>query len=150
MYGSNASQELETMQRQQKALTLRLDGWSFDDIAAEVGYSDRSAARKAYRAALKRNVSKADADELREQHRLRVAGYRKALAPYKAEPRAVEVMLKADEHEARLFGLYQEPKAAVLAPIVIYEYPYQFGAAVRGELDRRTNVLDEGVTQDGE
>lgn len=135
MYGNTPLDELQTAERERRAVEMANDGLTFDEIAAELGYTHRSAAYKAYRRAIRR-VPKAAVEEMRLQDIALLAHYRRALAPNVAahEARAVEVLLKAMEHRAKLYGLYQEPTATSAAPIVIYEYQPGFMAAVRGEL----------------
>ena len=143
MNGRTALEDMTTLQRQQRALELRVQGWPFYKIAAELGYNDQSAARKAYRAGLKAAIPKQELEEMRRMSEARLDTYRMALSPMVGDPLAVMALLKAEEHQAKLYGLYQEATAASAAPIVIYEYPAWIGRAVDGELAQVTSEASQ-------
>ena len=136
MYPDTPQDDLLAAQRRAKALEMRLNGHTFEQIAAECGYTHKSAARKAYNAALRAVVgSKPNKERMRMTHLALLGMYRQALALNVGghEARAVEVLLKAMEHEAKLFGLYAEPAPATAVALEIFEYPSGFRAAIRGE-----------------
>jgi len=115
--------DLLAAQRERKALAMRNDGADFDTIAAECGYTNRSAAHKAYRRALRR-IPAPEAAEHRRAHAAMHDHYRQSLAPNVAahEARAVEVLIKLLEREARLFGLDLEPITQATVALEIYEF----------------------------
>ena len=146
MYGNTPQDDLLAAQRQAKALRMRLNGHSFDEITAECGYTHRSAASKAYNAALRAVVGgKPDKDRMRRTHRGLIAMYRQSLEPNVVghEARSVEVLLKAMEHEAKLFGLYAEVAPATALQLEIYEYPAGFKDAIMGNAAPALTVESE-------
>ena len=99
--------------RQQLALDLRGQGYSFDAIAAKCGYPHRSNARRAVLAAIKA-IAEDTAEEMRlamlaSYGPVRAALHRRART---GDPRAVEALVKLDERQCRLFGLDLTPEAA--------------------------------------
>jgi hypothetical protein len=106
MYGRTPQDDLNAVQREAQALEMAVSGYTFDEIAKEIGYADASGAYRAYRRALGKE-KEPEKQELRKEHRKLTKIYRRALAPnVKArEARSVEVLIKLMEREARLFGL---------------------------------------------
>lgn len=97
---------LKNAERQQQALNLRIAGASFEQIAQQLGYSGRSAARNAIVAILKRREQE-PADELRkiESERLDTVqlGIWKAAAGGHLE--ALDRLLRLMARRAALLGL---------------------------------------------
>lgn len=56
--GKRAANEVLVRQREAEAIGLRATGWTYDDIAIQLGWSDESTARKAVQRALDRTVEK--------------------------------------------------------------------------------------------
>jgi hypothetical protein len=93
-------------EREHQAVQLALAGATFDQIAQQVGYANRSAAWKAVQRALAR-VEAHDVGSLREVEgarldRLQVAVWPAAL---RGEVKAATVVLRIMERRARLLGL---------------------------------------------
>lgn len=96
----------ETVEKERKCLELRRGGLTYDRIAAEVGYTNRSAARKAVERALERTLQES-ADELRvleadRLDRLQVAAWKAATG---GDLFAIDRVLKIMDRRAKLFGL---------------------------------------------
>lgn len=92
-----------------QAAKLRGQGLSFDEIAAQVGYADRSGARKAVERAMTRDVG--EVEDLREVLLAEAAMARERLRPLvdRADPdlKAVDRFAKFIDLEARLGGVYK-------------------------------------------
>lgn len=125
-----ASRDLNAVEREQLALSLRLQGYDFERIAAECQYfssgkPNGSAAYKAYKRALAR-IPRQAVEEARQRMTLAYDNARRALwADFiTGEPKAIEAWLAMDEREAKLFGLDTQPKQQqISAPkIVIRTY----------------------------
>lgn len=84
-------------------------GLTLDEIAAQVGYADRSGAHRAIQRALKRRYQEtaADRDALIQWHLEITRELVRGLAPkaLKGETRAAEVIILALAREAKLLGL---------------------------------------------
>jgi hypothetical protein len=113
--GARSTREDNAHQRQMTALDLRSQGYTFDMIAARCGFAHRSAARKAWQAAVKA-IAEDTAEEARLLFKASYGPVRQALH-HKArmgDVRAVEALVKLDERECRLFGLDLTPTDASL------------------------------------
>lgn len=95
--------------RENQAITLYASGMTFAEVAKEVGYADEGGAHKAVQRALKKRTAEtmADCDALVAKHmeiiRLCVRGQMPAVLG--GNPRAVEVVIKALEREAKMCGI---------------------------------------------
>lgn len=92
--------------RQAKAVALRLSGLSYEQVATEVGYYDRGAARLAVMTALK-NVQAQNVEELRELEgarldRLQAAVWRQAM---QGDVQSVRAVIRISERRSKLLGL---------------------------------------------
>lgn len=132
---------IEAVERERKALAAALSGKSFDDIATEVGYSNRGTAWRAVQRALKRTIQPA-ADEYRAIELMRLDGLLLALWPRAIgspasedqeatapDYQAIDRVLKIAERRAKLLGLDAPVKVDV-------------GALV-AEMARRHNLAAE-------
>jgi len=103
---------LDASLRQTEALRLRQSGSTFAKIAAALGYSDPSGARNAVLAALRDNVTEANAEmwslELARLDALQEALWAKALG---GDVSTVDRVLKLMERRAKMLGLDAQPKA---------------------------------------
>lgn len=92
--------------RERRCLELRLCGRSFDVIADEVGYANRSAALKAVRRALARTLQE-PADELRQVELARLDALHEVVwtMALAGDLHAVDRVLRIAERRARLMGL---------------------------------------------
>jgi hypothetical protein len=112
--GSAGAGSSNAAARQQLALDLRGQGYSFDAIAAKCGFPHRSNARRAVMAAIKA-LAEDTAEEARLTFKASYGPVRPALhrRARTGDPRAVEALVKLDERECRLFGLDLTPDAAL-------------------------------------
>lgn len=105
---TRAQREVVAAEKVARALGLRKMGVTYEVIARECGYADRSAARKAVAHALdamKVNAAEADALRALEGERLDDL-YRAAIQPaLRGDLPAIDRVLKIMERRARLFGL---------------------------------------------
>lgn len=89
------------------ALELRLKGYSYQDIADEVGYKTKGAAHTAVAGELKA-IPREAADQAREAELSRLDQMQKAMvnAAMAGDPMAVDRVLKVIEARSKLLGLY--------------------------------------------
>ena len=92
--------------RRERAVRLALDGHSYDHIANELGYANRSGAWKAVNGALRARTSEA-VDEYRELEIARLEALMASCFPktVKGDLRAAEMCLKVIGAEVKLLGL---------------------------------------------
>lgn len=90
----------------EQALKLRLAGFSYGEIAQQVGYSDRGGAYKACQAALTRSMPEPNEElrhlELVRLERLQMAIWARALG---GDPKAIDSALQIMGRRAKLSGL---------------------------------------------
>ncbi|KYJ97044.1 hypothetical protein [Microbacterium sp. CH1] len=98
----------EARTREAKALDLRLLGYSYDRIARELGWTHRSAARKAVERALKA-IPREAALQLRdiELERLDFAQRSIAKQLLAGNLGAIDRLIRIMDHRAKLLGLYE-------------------------------------------
>jgi hypothetical protein len=101
---------VERLDREQRAVDMSLAGRSYDEIARECGFADRSGAHKAVR----RGLARRNQEPLEEQRAVVLARNDllfRALLPLieRDEPdlRAAELMARVNDQSARLSGLYK-------------------------------------------
>lgn len=109
----NPQADLNAVQREAQAFTLRAQGYEFAEIAQQCGYTNASGAYKAYKRALAR-IPKRAVDEMREtilaaQH---YALRHLAARISKGDTFAVREMTLIHDRMAKLFGLDIQPEAA--------------------------------------
>ena len=97
-----------TKERERKALEMRILGYPLDRIAAEVGYTNRSAAHKA----IDRALAAIPAEEARtlraiELERLDLAQRKVMPGVLREDLPSIDRMLKIMDQRARLLGLYE-------------------------------------------
>ena len=97
---------MKVLQREVSALTLRMEGKTFEEIAAALGYANRSCAYAAVMAALERNIDEPTA-EMRNLELKRLDKMLAGLWPSasKGNGLAVDRALKIMARRARLMGL---------------------------------------------
>lgn len=118
MYGRTPDDDLLAKEREKKAVSMRLEGYDFDEIAVECGYNDRSGAYKAWKRALKR-VPEPVVEEARATMQMRLDKYRKMMARQQHgehTARVVEVLIKVEEREAKLFSIDVLPDTTFTNP----------------------------------
>lgn len=102
---------IKAVQREKLALERRLQGWSFEEIANDCGYADRSAARKAVMRALDHTVRE-PIEEAIAEHLARLDDLVRALHPERHKPPAARVIIQALDQRAKITGLYAPEKVA--------------------------------------
>ena len=104
---------IDQAKRVARALELRQQGYSFGEIAAELGWRTRQAAFEAVSRALEETVSE-PAAEVRKLELLRLDRLEKLLWPRAdaGDPKAVTGLLKVQERRAKLLGLDAPTKLA--------------------------------------
>lgn len=104
-----AERDLNAAHRERQALHLRLQGYDFDTIASECGYSDRSAAYKAYKRALGRiprqGIEEARAHMIEGLNLVRSQLWASIVS---GDARAAQAWVQTYEREAKLMG-YDTP-----------------------------------------
>lgn len=115
---------VEVTDKERQALELRKAGASFDAIARQLGYADKSGAYRAVTRALDGVLNEA-AEELRaldaeRLDRLLLAVWQPALGgDHKAMDRALRIL----EQRARLLGLNAPTQVALKGHVISYEIP---------------------------
>lgn len=98
------------IERRTRAVELARSGWSYDEIAQQLGYASRSGAWHAVRKALDDHqageVEEFRALELQRLDSLQVALWPKAL---EGDVNAIQGILKIIDQRCRLLGLYVSP-----------------------------------------
>jgi hypothetical protein len=104
----NATERKATAaEKRKQALDLRRAGWAFEDIAAEVGYTNKGSAHRAVQQAL-RDITRESATELLELELLRLDDMLAGLyeSARNGDNFSVDRALKIMDQRARLLGLY--------------------------------------------
>lgn len=93
-------------EKQAACLNLRKQGYSFDEIAEQLGYANASGPWKAVEKALRKLIQE-PAEELRRLELERLDVMLKSLWPFilKGSPRHIEIGLKVMDRRAALIGL---------------------------------------------
>ncbi|MFG2734386.1 hypothetical protein ACGFX7_06145 [Streptomyces harbinensis] len=143
---ASKAQRDKSRAREVRVVDLRLQGWGFEQIAAEVGYADRAGAHKAFSRAMRAALEEqaADRDELAQAELERLDWVIRSMAPALAmgDHRAAQAILGAIDRRTRLLGL----DAPQRAEVTIHEPPgseaerQQRLAAVAAELMRRAEA----------
>lgn len=122
--GTRALADLNAADRERLALHLRLQGYDFDEIADECGYTHRSAARKAYRRALAR-IPAAEAKEMRETINARYDWLMRQLMAGKVSPAVVQAAVAVERARSSLFGveLQRDTGNVAAAQVIVQELP---------------------------
>lgn len=104
--GSVNQRRISAAEKQARALNLRKAGYTFEQIAEDIGYASPSGASKAVYAALKKTIQE-PADELRKIELERLDVMLKSLWPFvlKGSPRHVEIALKIMDRRTAFLGL---------------------------------------------
>lgn len=103
---NKTDRQIESTEKQMRALEERKAGLSYQEIAVKVGYRSASGAHAAVRKALKMTLQE-PADELRKLEVARLDQMLSALweKVKEGDTRAIEAALKVEERRARLLGL---------------------------------------------
>lgn len=142
---------IETTERRDKAVQLRLAGATFNQIAEQCGYTDRSSAYRAIRTAVDR-VGREHAEELFDTNmarldRLLMAVWQQAM---QGEDKAVQNALRIIQQQARMLGydattIHTQGDAAAVADSRSSTLADLLGTDA-GEMEQRmARVLHEGM-----
>ncbi len=103
----------EIVLRENSVIRLREEGWTWGDIAKEVGYGHPATARDAYMRGINR-VSTEDIDNMRHLEAERLDAIQVGIwdQATSGDLKAVNVLLKIIDRRCVLYGLYQKPGAA--------------------------------------
>lgn len=116
--GNETDRRATAAEKRKKALDLRRAGWSFDDIAAEVGYSGKGAAHTAVRKGIS-DIVRESAQELIE---LELSRLDDMFAGFYEQARngdlfAVDRALKIMDQRAKFLGLYDRKEDDTAAEV---------------------------------
>jgi hypothetical protein len=130
----------EAIENERRVVELRLVGLTFDRIAEQIGYTDGSAAYKAYQRAIARTVTQ-PAEELRDVELARLdslwrVNYRNAMT---GDAKATLVCLRISERRARLLGMDAPIKTEMELTA------YQGGTDIDREVERLAALLNESA-----
>lgn len=108
--------------RQARAVELALAGFSYDEIARQVGYSNRGTAWRVVQKALNERAVES-VDELRELALARLEKLLKAYLPkaLAGDVAATNLVLRVIAQEIRLLGLELTGKSAPAGPVSIIQ-----------------------------
>lgn len=110
-----------TQAKVNRAIELRIEGWTLDAIAKELGWGDRASAHMAItRALAERRNDNLDALRDMEGNRLDALWRHNWPGVIKGNTRAIEVAIRIIERRARLFGL-DAPERKVIEFVQHYE-----------------------------
>lgn len=122
----------DLIDKEREVITLRRAGYTFDDIATQVGYATASGAHAAFQRALKRTLIEAGIEELRATEldrldRLQAAVWGEAMT---GNPKAIETALKILDRRAKYLGLDSPIKQEIKVEV-----------ADAGSIDREMELL---------
>lgn len=94
------------LRKQGKAVELKAEGWSYEDIAIQLGYKGKSGAQAAVAAGMKQAVT-VPANEYREQQDMRLDIALRAIMPQvqDGDLKAVDTLIKIEARRAALWGI---------------------------------------------
>jgi len=103
------------LEKESQVLKYRKGGLTFDAIAEKLGYANESSARAAFKRAIERTRDDALASEGRELHRARLETALTAIwdRVLKGDLKAIAMMLRILERDAKLYGLDMPVKTEV-------------------------------------
>ena len=118
---SSKNDEVELIERERQVIELRRAGYTFDEVARAVGYSNASGAWQAYRRALKRTLVEAGTEELRQNELERLERAHRAVwkRVLEGDDKAINTMLRLSERRSRLLGL--DAPTRIAAEVTTYE-----------------------------
>jgi hypothetical protein len=126
----------ELLDKERQVLELRRAGATYEEIARATGYATPQGAYLAYGRALKRTLTSAGSEELREMELDRLDRLQRAVWPkaLNGEYPAVDRVLKIMAQRAQYLGLYAPTKVQVEA--VVYD-----AGTIESEVQRLTRLL---------
>ena len=153
--GNDTDRRATAAERRKQALELRRAGLTYDEIAATVGYTNKSAACKAVKAAIA-DITRESAQELLSLELERLDDMQAGL--YKGarsgDPAAVDRVLKIIDQRARFLGLYDRKTDDTTAEVRAALIGFKEALGLKfGPDDTYGQVIDGGAgngTGDGE
>lgn len=128
---SDTNSRATAAEKRKQALDLRRAGWSFDEIAAEVGYANKGSAHRAVKQGIA-DITRESASELLELELSRLDDLFSGLyeSARNGDNFSVDRALKIMDQRARLLGLYdhkpEDPTADVKGALL------DFAAGLKG------------------
>lgn len=97
----------ELLDRERRVIDMRRSGATFEDIAAAVGYANHTGAWHAYRRAMRRTLTDAGTEDIRQLELSRLDRLQEALWPQamNGDTTAVHAVIKILDRRARYLGL---------------------------------------------
>ena len=130
------TRDVNAARRVKDALKFRAEGLSWDDVAAQAGYTSRGAAHNAVQRELERTIT-TNVEEMRREEALILTQLHQRCMKAAMDEKnkgflfAVDRVLAVRERYAKLFGLDQTPEGAIAANmVVIREVPANYLAPV--------------------
>ena len=146
--------KIRAHEKASRALELRLAGKSFDAIAAELGYANRSGAFHAVDGLLKARIAEAteNADELRKLDLERLDAMALALWPKasKGDGPSIDRLLRIQERRAKLLGLDAPAKQELTGKdgdAIRIEAKESLMGRIAGLVERAAEARDSGQSQ---
>lgn len=137
---------LTSAARRSRAVTLRLMGFSYDEVAQQCGYTDRSTARKTVMRALDKYEA-ARVGEMRIEENARLDRAQAAIWPavMKGDTKAVDTYLRLSARRARMNGLDAPQQVAVTtgAQAALQDALADLRTVVLGEVLESVEVPDD-------
>jgi len=141
-------------EKERRVLSYRKGGLTFDAIAEKLGYANESSARAAFKRAIERTRDESLAAEGRELHRARLETALSAIwdRVIQGDLKAIDMMLKILDQDAKLFGLNMPVKTEVEVTnydgLLLRERTREIVTTVR-ELRRSEIVVGTGSGETG-
>jgi len=151
---ANRNPDPELLEKERQVLELRRAGATYDEIARATGYATPQGAYLAYGRALKRTLTNAGSEELREMELDRLDRLQRAVWPkaLNGEYPAVDRVLKIMNQRAQYLGLYAPTKMQVEATVYDTGTIESEVARLRLILENHSSVTDslgEGTSTAG-
>jgi len=137
------ARQAESQYREIRAIDLRRQGWTYGEIAKEVGYADHTGARLAVLRGMQRALQE-PADELREMEATRLDALQQAYwrPALDGDVKAATILLKLMERRSKLLGLDQPIK--VESNVTVFEG----GSELDAEVQRLAEFLASNANTD--
>ena len=143
--GSLSPQVVERTEVEVRALALRRDGRTFEQIAVELGLANRGVAHKIVRRALSRRFEELDIDEVRalelERTELIVQGLLPAATGSCPDPVAVNALMRVLDFRAKLMGLFA-PRRELVGIEIRSDAPAQRRLDAVRRLRERPDIIE--------
>lgn len=135
-------------EKAKRATELRIQRYSWDYIAKELGYASRGSAYSAVQAHIK-NIPREAAEELRalELESLDVAEKSLKNGIDGGDPQSINTMLKVKEQRAKLVGLYETQQAGTDENLLRLQVATEVARLVKAHPDMDINQIINEVTK---